>query len=396
MDRYLSSILFTADFSGGPTPTRKCYELQTAAGVGFKEKWLQEAIAKDPEIVLAACRAGGLIDKDEKWAFWKREFSVKDVGTIDVLLVSESGRIAIVETKLAYNPEARRTVVAQLLEYAIHLPSVPISELPEIPKSAGGQLFVEQEDLEENIHAPLLIIAGDQLDPRAVKLGNALLGKHLIHGWDLALVEVAVFQQKSDAGTNECLLVPHLSGAVAVEERKVVHVVIDEKRTKVEVEQIAGPVTVNRQKWDEERFFAEAERAAPLLREFASKLRHLRDRYKSDVTFDFGTSKGGSVSLKKKGNSILEFNLNDGERGFIRFRRDKIAAALGEDADHYLTTLNNLFPGPMEQAFPLVYLDSNASARVLSLLEEALGRSASEQTPAQAALGLDREEDMSR
>jgi hypothetical protein len=120
--RYLSPVLFAADFSVTEEPTRKSYVLESARDVGFKEEWLQKAIEKNPELVLAPRRAGGLVEDDERWVFWKKERSV-GVGNLDVLLLSESGRIGIVETKLAYNPEARREVLAQLLEYALYLPT---------------------------------------------------------------------------------------------------------------------------------------------------------------------------------------------------------------------------------------------------------------------------------
>jgi len=53
VDRCLSSALFTASFSADKTLTRKSYDLTTARDVGFKEKWLQQAIAANPELVLA-------------------------------------------------------------------------------------------------------------------------------------------------------------------------------------------------------------------------------------------------------------------------------------------------------------------------------------------------------
>lgn len=46
-----------------------------------------------------------------------REVSVPS-GSIDLLLVDYQGRMTIVETKLARNPEARREVVGQIIEYA--------------------------------------------------------------------------------------------------------------------------------------------------------------------------------------------------------------------------------------------------------------------------------------
>jgi hypothetical protein len=120
MDKYLSPVLFVADFSNAESPTQESYVLTTARNVGFNEQWLQDAIVKDPELVLAPCREGGLIDENEPWVFWGKEVRIKGVGSIDVLLLSQSGRVAVVETKLVRNPEARRAVVAQVLARIIH------------------------------------------------------------------------------------------------------------------------------------------------------------------------------------------------------------------------------------------------------------------------------------
>jgi len=42
-------------------------------------------------------------------------------GSIDLLLLDSSGRVTIVETKLARNPEVRREVIGQIVEYASYL-----------------------------------------------------------------------------------------------------------------------------------------------------------------------------------------------------------------------------------------------------------------------------------
>jgi hypothetical protein len=186
------------------------------------------------------------------------------------------------------------------------------------------------DDIQEKFQEPLIVIAGDQLDPRAVKLSNAVLGKNVGNGWDLALVELSIFEQQTDSGPKQFLLVPHLVGGIAVEQRQVLLVRIEENRTQVEVQEPkGGSVVVNRaNKWDEERFFAAVERAATHLRDFARQLRRLRDSY-AGVTFDFGSAKDGSLTFKKNGSNIMEFYLRSGRSdGFIRFRPTNHA---GED-----------------------------------------------------------------
>ena len=388
MERYLSPIIFGADFAGEKALTGS-YKLVTALEAGFKEGWLQRAIAKNVELVVGPCRAGRLIPRDEEWRFWGSEVSLREAGgiSIDALLLSASGRIGIVETKLAYNPEARREVVAQVLEYAIHFRGVSIEELTAhlpVPLRTDGHVFVEPDTIQGKVEDGdyLLIVAGDQLDPRAVRLSSELLGTHVIHGWDLAMVEVSVFEQETDSDEKEYILVPHLGSAIKVDQRQVVKVIIEEKRMRVEVEQRSEAVTVSRPKWDEERFFAEAERAKVPLPHFASELRRLRQAY-SGVIFDFGGAKDGSLILKKGGSNILEFYLGYG--GYIRFRprneagEDNFATALGDKlGQHYREQLDRLFPRSMKMAYPLANFDSDHAEQVLPVLEEVLKKSDSD------------------
>ncbi|MGO8816579.1 MAG: hypothetical protein ACLQVG_18235 [Terriglobia bacterium] len=264
MERYLSPIIFAADFAGAKTLTDS-YRLVTALEAGFKEKWLQRAIAENIELVLGPCRSGRLIPRDERWRYWGSEVSLKEAGgiSIDVLILSSSGRIGIVETKLEYNPEARREVVAQVLEYAIHFRGVIVEELTAqlpIPLGDDGLVFADPGEIQAKIEGGdyLLIIAGDQLDPRAVRLSSEVLGRHVIQGWDLALVEVSTFERKTESDRKEYLLVPHLGSAIKVDQRQVVNIHIDENRTRVEVEQTSAAVTVSRPPWTWESFVADA------------------------------------------------------------------------------------------------------------------------------------------
>ncbi len=66
----------------------------------------------NPEVVITACRSGGVVSEAEQWYPWAKEFALADTGYIDVLLLSSLGRICVVETKLSFHPERRREVVA--------------------------------------------------------------------------------------------------------------------------------------------------------------------------------------------------------------------------------------------------------------------------------------------
>jgi hypothetical protein len=376
VDNYLSQTMFEVNLRGSHLIENR-YERTTAMELGVKEEWFQRAVAEELELVLSPCREAGLIGsrEQESWTLWGREVAVKGAGgAIDLLILSDGGRIGIIETKLAYNPEARREVVAQVLEYAIHFPAMAVGDLPAIP-IRNRKPVVEREIVERKIEEGeyLLVIAGDQIDPRATKLSSTLLTQHMIYGWDLALVELAIFAKRIGPKQNRIRLVPYLSGAVAVEQRHVFRVVIDENRTQVNVEHGSGPVVVN-QKWNETKFFAAAEHSSPLLREFAAGLKRLRKKY-PDITFDFGRSKDGTLIFRHKLNNILEFGLAHG--GNVRFR-DYFDESFGKNIGaHYRKQLTRIFPEPMKQAYPYAGLpkfNSESSARLLSLIENCLGK----------------------
>jgi len=80
----------------------------------FDEAWLQRLIHDNPSCLPIAEIEPGL----GLFHSICREMPTPH-GYIDNLLMTASGDIAIVETKLFRNPEARRKVLAQVLDYAI-------------------------------------------------------------------------------------------------------------------------------------------------------------------------------------------------------------------------------------------------------------------------------------
>ena len=78
------------------------------------EAQLQEALKLNPEVIPVS-------DLDlAEVAVVGRETTVP-AGAIDLLLVDAEGRVIIVETKLSGNPELRRQVMAQVLDYGASL-----------------------------------------------------------------------------------------------------------------------------------------------------------------------------------------------------------------------------------------------------------------------------------
>jgi hypothetical protein len=257
-----ASKLYAADPTN-PAATG-LYEFRSAADLKLKEKWFQEVIAADPDLVVEPCRRGGLTD--EEWYLWKQEFSVSAAdgaaGSVDVLLISSSGRLGIVETKLAYNPEKRRNVVAQVLDYAVSISGMKVEDLPR-PPEVNGEPVVTHDDIETHLNDRdhLLIIVGDELDPRAIKLSQAMLGAHLASPWALALVELSPYQRTSGQSGPPLILVPSLRTALRPELRQVVRVIVEgaSPTARISVERVPPSEDKNRL-WTEEEFLQNVER----------------------------------------------------------------------------------------------------------------------------------------
>jgi hypothetical protein len=97
------------------TPLERA-SLQQSGADGYSEAWLQDLLYRYPQS----------LPIDEIDNAYTGLVSVccelnTSAGPLDVLYVTQSGRIAVAEAKLWRNPEARRKVVAQILDYAKEL-----------------------------------------------------------------------------------------------------------------------------------------------------------------------------------------------------------------------------------------------------------------------------------
>lgn len=362
MPKPLAEHLYTAT-PGADATTQQAYRRVLAATLNADpastkvyERWFRDAIAANPALVIEPCRAAEMTDED--WYFWAVEHPVTDaegnsVGSIDVLLISSSGRVGIVETKLAYNPGKRRSVLAQILDYAVHLPELEPNELPAFP----GGVHASLEEVMAHLTRGdcLLIIAGDELDPRVVKLSQAIIGDHMLNQWELALVELALYQTVG-SGAPGFVIVPSLRGMVSTETRNVVRVVIpvDGGKPQIKLERIAPEAgSKMRQRWTEELFFEKLKATDTLAESFkamVTRIRALANGSDDRITLAWGTGDTGSMTLKRDGQGLIELYLD----GTVRFRPVKIEAGLGARANDYLIELRRLFPEPMKTAYPQI------------------------------------------
>ena len=122
-----------------------------------------------------------------------RELTIPGVGFVDVLLIDEAGRLVMVECKLWRNPQARREVVGQILDYARELSRYGYEDLQRqvsiatrrqgnvlyaLAQEAGGTLpeaeFVDRVTRDLAAGRFLLLIVGDGIAEGTRRIGEYL------------------------------------------------------------------------------------------------------------------------------------------------------------------------------------------------------------------------------
>jgi len=142
------------------------------------------------------------------------------VGSIDNVFINPDGRLTLVECKLWRNPEARRKLIAQVLDYAAAIAKWSYSDLQrQVNSRTGGDgnyLFklakVERPSLEEHHFVDstamalrqgrfLLLLAGDGIREDVEAIGE-LINRNAAAGFSFGMFEVALYR-----GPDETLMV---------------------------------------------------------------------------------------------------------------------------------------------------------------------------------------------
>jgi hypothetical protein len=169
------------------------------------------------------------------------------MGRIDNLFVSPSGLLTIVETKLWRNPEAHKTVVAQVLGYARSLSKWTYGELDDSVKGSlqeyGGKeasiyeavrrrypdFEVDELGFRDAVEGCLssgmfaLLIVGDRVSPGATQLAE-VIGATPALQYTLSFVEIRCYRH--DPGKDwPLVVVPTVVKTVRDEVRAVVRVI---------------------------------------------------------------------------------------------------------------------------------------------------------------------------
>lgn len=178
------------------------------------EAELRDLIAVDPEVLPIRDAAGAF---DGQLIVLGTECQTS-AGPVDVLLMNEAGLLTLVETKLVKNPEQKRTVLAQCLDYVLGLPRDYDAYEAYFRKHRGdptARLFdafehegIEEDDfratVEDNLRARqvLVMIVGDRIK-HVRRLGEmaAIIERALATEAVFAIAEIGVFEGACPTGT---------------------------------------------------------------------------------------------------------------------------------------------------------------------------------------------------
>lgn len=197
----------------------------------FSEKCLQEVLFKHPECLPTKeldPRIGNLIPICMELE--------TGAGPADILYVTETGHLVLVETKLWRNPEARRVVVAQILDYAKQLTNWTFTDLMRetaIATKQGSDYFLScvrkaNPDIDEASFVDgvsnslksgdfLLLIVGDGIRSGTESLVN-FISQYGNLRFGFGLIEVAAFKLPND----DLMLTPRILAKTEILERTVV------------------------------------------------------------------------------------------------------------------------------------------------------------------------------
>ncbi len=197
----------------------------------------------------------------------RREFPVKS-GSIDIVYLTPEGKICLVETKLWKNPEAHRTVVAQVIAYAKDLSGMEFVDFCEAATNVKGDHSIktffnkirqehpkfDEIKLQQNIQNSLsqgdflLLIVGDKIYPEVALIAETIQSApHL--NFTIRLMELRLFAL-SDQVDNQLLVVPQVVGKTCEQLRAIVRIVYEEKKPEVDV----SPIETEKSKLDRETF----------------------------------------------------------------------------------------------------------------------------------------------
>ena len=246
----------------GGTPLERV-SLFREAGTNYDENWLQQLVFGHPECL-------PLQELDPAYGDLIpvcREMNT-GAGPVDIVFINKSGMLTLVECKLWRNPEARREVIGQILDYAKELGRWQYEDLQrEVSKALkqkGNRLFeivrksgdIEEAVFVDNVSRNLrdgrfqLIIIGDGIRQGVERIAEYLKGQAGVH-FSFGLVEVAVYRMPG----GEHLLQPRILAKTSIIDRYTIQLSTPDMKLEEEIEEdyeenFTGVQQDNRSFWE--------------------------------------------------------------------------------------------------------------------------------------------------
>jgi len=267
------------------------------------EKELQVLLTETPSLI----RIDDIRDGISPLIFAVREFGLPGSGATDILTFSADGDIAIIECKLATNPEIKRKVIGQILEYAAFLWKMSYEEVDErIQKRKGksltdlvGTVIAEEWDEERfrdgvkqtlDSGSFILIIVVDQINEELRRIIR-YLNECSESAFSLHALEMQRFQTDKIE-----LLVPHISGVSP------------------------KPPPGGKKKWSEEEFFEKLEKEEPNSFEIVKNIYNWSKGKADRIWFGTGKEKGSfTFHYLKEDKTISIFSIYTNGRLILNY-----------------------------------------------------------------------------
>ena len=191
----------------------------------FTEAQLQDLLFKHPQLIPVG-EIEPIFDELQPLA---RELPVGG-GYLDLVYINTAGYLTLVETKLWRNPEARRTVVAQIIDYATHLSAWSYDDLCQAVrrclKAGATDPLVDLADADDDDHGDartfidrvtrnlrlgrfVLLIVGDGIHEGVERMADFLNQTPQLQ-FTLGLVEMGLYTVGDGTKTQDLFVQPRL------------------------------------------------------------------------------------------------------------------------------------------------------------------------------------------
>jgi hypothetical protein len=333
----------------------------------FSEEWFQELLYRFPSLLPAA---------EVEPAFVCLEAVAKELPVAgkyaDLLFVNAEGCIALVETKLMRNPEARREVIAQTIDYACEMSGWTYTELAQAVKKANksfgedplvhimrraadGSSFNENEFV-ENIARNLrngrflLLVVGDEVSAEAERMADYIHRTPHLH-FTLGLIELALFHEKEE-GIDPLFVQPRIVAKTELHPRVVIEIALaDGLQMKSQIRQ-ESMTRATRSTISAEKFFEQLKKAFPRASELAEwALEHAEEH---QLSIDWGAAGPSLKYFEESSGATFNFGqlLKDGGLSTGRLLPKFTTLGLPTDiALNYLDEIIGLVPGSYRRDF---------------------------------------------